>query len=134
MKRTIFRLTILSLLLFPFGCRPSASAVETGDVTIHLTRGESPVTGASVQLVIDGEGKGAFGDVDQEGNVTFSDVETGSYTVVILPASQAGDPTPGESSVITEIDVPEQFQSQSTSPLKAEVKTGTNSFEFDIQQ
>lgn len=129
------RLLLLGILVAVSGCGSSGPGTESGAVTIRLTHGGEPVTGVSVQLVVPGEDKGAFGDVDEQGSVSFREVATGEYTVVVVPAADPlPDPEQPPAPSPASIEVPGKFSDQMTSPLRANVTTGTNAFEFDLAE
>jgi hypothetical protein len=117
------------------GCGSSADETgPTGAVTIQVNYGGEPVAGASVQIVVPGTAKSAFADLDEVGSVSIPGVQTGTYTVSVMPpAPEAPDPEK-PSPPQTFPNIPQKFRTETTSPLKAEVKEGDNSFEFDLKE
>ena len=65
----------------------------------------------------------------------LEDVETGTYVVSVLPPppteAVAGEPPAAPQEYK---NIPLSFRSETTSPLKAEVKAGESEFKFDLAQ
>ncbi len=127
-----------SLLVFSLsGCgssggRPTVPAAE--QITAHVVYGDQPVGEGSVNLVMDGTGNSAFGDLDANGSVTLTNVPLGSYTVIVMPPAEK-DPDPeNPMPVKTYSNIPPKFRSQTSSPLKAEVTAETKTLEFNLKQ
>ena len=97
-----------------------SSSSEPGSVSGSVT----PVPGTSVKIV-DGDGKeveGAQVTIDDQGNVSITEVPEGSYTVVVTPPEGYGDPVerdvkvdPGKNTPFDRVDLEKQNGSVSGS-------------------
>ncbi len=132
---------IPGLLLLSFialsGCgSPPGADKKTGSVEITVTYGGEPLSNGAISLSIAKEGKGSSGNLDAEGKVTLSNIEIGNYTVTVglpSPETEAEQSAPKDESAYK--NIPKKFRSQSTTPLKAEVKKGEkNSYTFDLKE
>jgi hypothetical protein len=130
--------TITSLLVLSLsGCGSSGGSAEipaAEQITAYVVYGDQPVGEGSVNLVMDGTGNGAFGDLDAEGHVTLTNVPLGSYTVIVMPPAEK-DPDPENPvPVKTYNNIPPKFRSQTSSPLKADITAETKTLEFNLKQ
>lgn len=133
-RRVVPAGALLLSVCFLWGCGSGVDK-KVGSVRVVVTHDGEPVTEGSVQMVIAGEGKGAFGDLDATGAVSFENVETGNYTVAVYPpAPPEPDPEKPSPPAKEYTNIPERFRSEATSPLKAEVKEGANEFQFDLKE
>ena len=123
-------LVLLTCLLC--GCGSGEPEKVTGKVVIQVTSGGNAVTAGAVQLVAASEGRGAFGQLGEDGSVTLENVEAGRYTVTVIPPAPL-DPDPENPAPPVDYShIPDAVRDQTTSPLKAEVKEGDNSFTFEL--
>lgn len=125
-----------SLLLVLAGCGGSPDSGRImGAVEITVTFDGQPVTDGTVQMIVPGEGKAAGGDLDSEGKISLEEVEIGRYTVFVTPPSEPPPEADKKSLPPKAYDnIPKKFRSESTSPLNAEVKKGTNEFSFELKE
>lgn len=132
LRRKLLVGSFLLCLSLTVGC---SKGPESGSVTITVTSGGAPVTEGSVQMIIAKEGKAAGGELDSAGKASLSEVEVGSYVVYVTPPSEA-PPVAGQAPPVPKNydNIPAKYRSESTSPLKAEVKKGGNEFTFDLKE
>ena len=127
-------LQLAGAALLASGCGSGEPVKLTGTVTVKITSGGDTVTAGAVQLVAPGEGKGAFGQLNEQGVVQLENVETGDYTVTVVPPAPL-DPDPENPSPPADhSNIPAAVRDQTTSPLKATVSEGNNDFTFDLMQ
>jgi len=126
---------LLLAICFLIGCGSSIPEKTVGTVKIIVTFGDEPVTKGAIEMVVIGEGKGAFGDLDNTGTVLLTDVEVGNYTVSVVPPAEP-DPDPDKplAPVKEYANIPMKFRTEVTSPLKAAVVEGSNEFKFDLKE
>ena len=118
------------------GSSPGEDKV-TGSVTVTIKAGGAPVTGGFVNLANPATGEGGGGELNEAGVATIEQVTVGDYTVTVLPPQPDPVPVePGQEPPPNPDDgtIPQQYRSESTSPLKATVTEGDNSFEFDLEE
>lgn len=126
---------LLLAICFLIGCGSSTSDKTVGSVKVVVTFGDEPITEGAIEMVVVGEGKGAFGDLDSSGTVHLTDVEVGNYTVsVVPPAAPDPDPSKPLAPVKEYTNIPIKFRTETTSPLKATVVEGSNEFKFDLKE
>ncbi len=135
-SRMISGLLLLSVItLSGCGSTPGADR-KKGSVEITVTYAGEPLSNGAVSLSIAKEGKGCSGNLDAEGKVTLSNIEIGNYTVSIGLADSETDAekiVPKGKAAYK--NIPKKFRSQSTTPLKAEVKEGEKtSYTFDLKE
>lgn len=107
----------------------------TGSVEISVTFAGEPVPEGSVQLSIPEQGKATGGDLDVDGNLSLAEVEVGNYIVFIAPPPEAPPEADKPASAQEDYEnIPPKYRSESTSPLKAEVKEGENKFSFELKE
>ncbi len=129
------RFFLFSLLLgsssILVGCGGSSEEDKPrADITVTVTHDGAPVTEGELRLMMDGKGEGAMGVLDESGQVELSDVVLGSYTVTVTPPEGTPDnPAPQKDYP----EIPAQYRSLQNSPLKAEIKAGSNEFTFDLK-
>ena len=135
LKFGVLLLAVLLLAVLSFCGRSSTEPYESaGKVTVNVNYGGAPVTSGFVHMVIPGEGKSAYGELNEVGVVTFEKVRTGNYTVSVAPPAPA-DPDPEKPTIPQEApNIPKKFRSEATSSLKADVQEGENKFSFELKQ
>ncbi|MCA9113513.1 MAG: carboxypeptidase regulatory-like domain-containing protein [Planctomycetaceae bacterium] len=121
------------------GCGSSEPGADkvTGSVVITVTADGAPVTQGSVNLANPATGEGGGGSLDETGTVTIDRVAVGEYTVTILPPeADPVPPAPGQAPPPNPDDgtIPARYRSTDTSPLKAKVEEGENSFSFALEE
>jgi len=126
---------LLLAICFLIGCGSSSPEKTVGTVKVIVTFGDEPITNGAIEMVVVGEGKGAFGNLDSTGTVRLTDVEVGNYTVSVVPPT-APDPDPSKPLVPVKeyANIPSKFRTEATSPLKATVVEGSNEFKFDLKE
>lgn len=115
------------------GCPSGTSQRPSGKVTLEFLHDGKPVNEGSVQLMIEGSPDGAFGPVDSNGVVTFSNVPVGTYTVIIMPPAEDLPDPEKPSTPKNYANIPSKFRSATTSPLKVDVGTGDKKESFDLK-
>jgi len=115
----------------------------TGDVRGRVAFNGKPVADGYVTFENLGRGRSHAAQLEADGQFVILEVEAAEYAVVIEPPAPKG-PNEATSSV-AEIraarnappppdrkDIPMQFRSSQTSPLKRSVVAGDNEFDFDL--
>ena len=133
---TNFDMSALKLLgcclrLFLFvGCSNHAASVS-GNVTLD----GKPLTKGDISFYASGAAA-ASGQIDASGNYTLSTgtekgLQPGSYQVTIV-ANDIIEPTDKFASLIPKLITPAKYSNATTSGLTAEVKSGKNTFDFNL--
>lgn len=136
-KRNIIQrlyLTAAGMVLFSMimvGCGGADDLKKRGSVTITVTRNGSPVTEGEVRMMMIGKGEGAVGNLNESGQVELADVVLGNYSVAVAPPELATPDNPAPKKDYP--NLPKQYRDLNKSPLKAEVKAGSNEFTFDLK-
>lgn len=123
--------TLLCASALLTGCGGAAEeSKKRADITVTVTHAGTPVTGAELRLMMIGKGEGAMGILNESGQVTLSDVVLGDYAAVVTPPEGTPDnPAPKKEYP----NIPKQYRSLQDSPLKADVKAGSNEFIFELK-
>ena len=114
--------------LFISGC--GGGGADLGDVSGKVTLDGQPLAGALVEFQ-PAEGRGSIGVTDAQGSYRLSHTEDlqgavlGTHTVRITLADDDEDPQPGGGRI------PARYNS--LSELTAEVKSGSNELNYDLQ-
>ena len=128
----------MPILFVLAGCGTDGPPLITGRVKITVKYDGKPVTEGTVNMVVPNTAKGATGQLKKDGTLLLDDVEVGEYVVAVLPPELSVDelPDPDKPSppAKTYDNLPQKFRSLETSTLKAEVKEGENTFEFDLKE
>ena len=81
-------------------------------------------------------GEAGGGELDSNGIATIEKVVTGNYVVTVVPLNP--DPGPTRLGFTKKVkkqqNMPMKFRSIRTSSLSAQVKEGSNEFEFDLKE
>jgi hypothetical protein len=139
----------LSLLLAGCGGGSTLPEGETGTVSGKVTfQGGSVPEGCVVLFIRDKDGLLATGTVDGSGNYSLtmregSDIVVGNYRVSVSPPEVAAtmdqdeimrQQQAGTLAEATEVkEVPAEYRSQESTPLKFEVKAGPNTYDIDMK-
>lgn len=128
-----FHLTVgfMLLTLIMVGCGGAGNEKKRGSVTITVTHNGSPVTEGEVRMMMAGKGEAAMGNLNESGQVELSDVVLGNYAVTVAPPELATPDNPAPKKDYP--NLPKQYRDLNKSPLKAEVKAGSNEFTFDLK-
>ena len=125
-----------SFVLVGCGQEPG-SGKPRGTITISITYGDEPVTEGTVSLEDPVTAEGGGGELNDKGTATIQGVVLGDYTVTVVPPDpdpippEPGQPAPKMKNFL---NIPQKFRIAKTSPLKAEVKEGTNEFQFELKE
>jgi hypothetical protein len=97
-----------------------------------------PVTEGSVTFTNPTEGGTAGADIKPDGTyVVQGDVAVGEYLVMITPPIHMVDTDPGKSPPAPEEkpapNIPPKYRGPASTPLRAPVKAGPNTFDFDMK-
>lgn len=122
---------ILFFSLTMIGCGGAEDTKKRGYVTITVTHNGSPVTEGEVRMMISGKGEAAVGRLNESGLVELEDVVLGNYSVAVAPPELATPDNPAPEKEYP--NLPQKYRDISKSPLKAEVKAGSNEFTFDLK-
>lgn len=122
---------LLFLCLVMVGCGGAENVKKRASVTIKITHDGSPVTEGEVRMMMTGKGEAAMGNLNESGQVELTDVVLGNYSVAVAPPELATPDNPAPKKDYP--NLPKQYRDLSKSPLKAEVKAGSNEFTFDLK-
>lgn len=130
MIRTLGGLCVL-ILCCTLGCGGSTSSVS-GRVTLD----GRPLTKGTITFSPTGNAPAAIGQISSSGTYrlfvgTSSSVPPGQYQVTIV-ATELVEPTATDPSPLPTPLTPEKYNNPATSGLSAEVKAGSNSFDFKL--
>lgn len=122
-------LSIGTILLSAVGCSSGNGATEpvSGKVTF---KDGSPVAGGTIVFADVAENSSSIGYIQQDGTYTlgtFAETDgapTGKYKVTVT-----GDSEYGKKSAVNA-----RFGQQSSTPLEAEVKEGSNTLNFEVER
>ncbi|WP_417385076.1 hypothetical protein [Gimesia sp.] len=130
-KRSLLFLLLCSGSVSLAGCGGgSEEQKQRADITVTVTHAGAPVTEAELRLMMDGQGEGAMGALNEAGQTELSDVVLGSYTVTVTPPEGTPDnPAPKKDYP----NIPQKYRSMKDTPLKADVKAGSNELTFDLK-
>jgi hypothetical protein len=122
---------VVGLLLLA-GCGSSAATVS-GKVTLD----GKPLTKGSIAFYGGGAAALATGSIDSSGNYTLltgteRGLTPGSYQVTIV-ANDIIEPTNELTPLMPKLITPAKYSNATTSGLTAEVKAGSNTYNFDLQ-
>jgi hypothetical protein len=95
----------------------------TVQVTGEITFEGSPVTAGQVTFIAE-DGAAASADLDSAGKFTIETLPIGQYTVAVTPPPLTEADDPSKVTAPTADNIPEAYQMEGTSDLKAEVKDG----------
>ncbi len=129
----IRNLFLACLLLFAFvGCGGTQ-----GRVSGHVTLDGQPLTKGDISFAPAGEGVAATGQINSRGNYslmvgTSADIPPGSYRVTVVAVEPVA-PTPENPEPLPNLLTPKKYGNAATSDLTAEVKVGSNTFNFDLK-
>ncbi|WP_298868094.1 hypothetical protein [uncultured Gimesia sp.] len=122
---------LMFLCLIMVGCGGVENVKQRGSVTLTITHNGAPVTEGEVRMMITGKGEAAIGNLNESGQVELTDVVLGKYVVTVAPPELATPDNPAPKKDYP--NLPSQYRDLSKSPLKAEVKAGSNEFTFDLK-
>lgn len=126
----LLAISALGLVVAP-GC---GSRVPSGAVSGKVMLGAEPLTQADVVLCRDDGATIAKAAVASSGEFRFSEpVPVGAYKVQIESTLPIEPPVAGEAREAPKPRYPAKYQSCFTSGLTAEVKTGDNTFTFELK-
>jgi hypothetical protein len=126
-------LLIAGLLLFAVaGCGGSQGRVS-GQVTLD----GQPLTKGDISFSPVADGVVASGQIDSGGNYslkvgTSAAIPPGSYRVTVVAVEPVA-PTPEHPEPLPTLLTPKKYNNPATSELSAEVKAGSNTFNFDLK-
>ena len=129
------------LLQSTSGCSSEREAEhpQTAPVTGSVTYQGNPVLDGLVTFHPQGTGNPALGNVDENGNFELTTYEKGDgavlgehvVTVQVMPAAAV----PGmEAETGGGISIPKKYNRPETSPLKVQIKAGTNEFQLKVDE
>ncbi len=116
------------------GCGGGGTPV--GSVSGTVTSQGQPVTEAQVSFRSSETGKGNIATLDSSGEFALPEaLEVGTYTVSVTPpAPPAPDMDAGPQPPPKQYDnIPREYRSELSSPLKAVVEEGENQFPFELE-
>ena len=125
----IVRLAVCFSICSILGCGGNPNL---GKVTGTITLDGQPLADATIVFTPDSGGSTSFGKSDSSGyyKMVFSDTEDGAWIGASKVSIRTGDVLPDNSGVIPE-KVPNVYNTRST--LTAEVKTGSNTFDWKLE-
>lgn len=131
MRYSLFTLSVCSLVMS--GCGSSEVLPETAPVSGTATINGQPLKSGTVTFHPDGEGNPGFAEIKEDGTfeVTTYELKDGAVlgmhkvTVEVFDTNPGGPP-PLPGSEQEESTVPKKYASPETTPLRFEVKPGSN--------
>lgn len=126
-------LLIAALLLFGLaGCGGSQGRVS-GQVSVD----GKPLTKGDISFSPTGDGVAATGQINASGNYsllvgTSADIPPGSYRVTVVAVEPIA-PTAEHLEPLPTLLTPKKYSNAATTDLTAEVKAGSNTFNFDLK-
>lgn len=139
MVRSVFCLLALATLAISVGCSGAAGTSPTAPVTGVVTYKGAPVANASVTFT-PASGRPANGVTDASGKYTLSTFGNqdgavlGTHKVTITSAAES-PPMPGTpeaASYVPPATFPAKYGDATLSGFTADVKSGSNTFNFDM--
>lgn len=141
-ESTNIRLAMFSGVLLLFAVVGCDGGPKMGTVKGVLKYNGEPISKGSVQFYPVAAGSMAAGALASDGSFELSTktpgdgAVVGDYVVVVTPPSDVNtlekELKPGQPHLVKFEDIPVIFRERQTSPLKAVVELGDNSFEFDL--
>jgi hypothetical protein len=126
---------LLATLVCLAGCQGGSDRPPRGNVAGQVTFAGKPVTEGQVNFYSSQTGFAAAAPIGPEGKYEIpGGIEAGAYQVYISPPPSdvpAGAPVTAPPKEYP--DIPQKYRSDATSGLTAEVETGDNTFNFDMQ-
>jgi len=119
------------------GAAAGCSGPRTGDVKGKVSCEGKAVTEGLVTLLNPKDGGSYEAQINSDGTYAIKNrVVVGEYLVVITPPMIIVDTDPGKSPPAPvekpAPNIPQKYRQQGSTTLKAEVKEGNNTFEFDM--
>lgn len=138
--RDLYSLSLTALLLATgtIGCG-TASQGPQAQITGKLTFGDQPVPEGTIQFS-GTNGRGAAAEIKPDGTykvVHIDPLPPGDYTAVVVPPTVLDSSNPNSSPIQKPKDVPqipESVRNPKTTPLKATLKEGANTINFDLKE
>jgi hypothetical protein len=127
--------TLAALALTPVGCGKAGMASVSGTVTYQ---GKPVPKGVITFVATDPEGRNATGQLDQNGKYKLQTEDpgdgalVGNYDVTIYAHDEVILDYKPKVPVEPKILSPTKYESPKTSGLKKQVKSGTNTFDFEL--
>ncbi len=128
-------MTLLNVCLL-VGCGSGVEPKVMGTVSGKVTLGDKALTIGRVAFVSSTVGASSFGDLKEGGTYTLGGpIPVGEYRVFITPPDLGDTPAGLESEQPQDElkDVPEKYLDEATTDLKATVKEGENTCDFDLK-
>ena len=117
------------------GCG-SGDGKPSGSVSGRITFQGQPVTSGVVNLMSQKLGAGASAPLGDDGKYRLADsLELGDYKVMVTPPPpppprpEDGPPKPPPAAA----NIPKKYRTEATTDLSATVKSGSNTFDFDLK-
>lgn len=132
MNRALLVSCAATLLISLSGCSGAGGTVA-GRVTVD----GQPLTKGNISFAPEKEGPAAIGTIDGSGNYnlqvgTINSIPPGKYKVTVV-AVEPIPPIPGQPEAPPKLLTPPKYNNPTTSDLTAEVKPGSNKFDFDLK-
>ena len=123
----------LGMTTILLGCSGETSTKSTGSVSGTVKLADKPPTAAVIKFTATKSGNAATAKLDAEGKYSIDEMLVDTYAVTIAPP----DPTPGEPGkpnpgTSNPDEIPKKYREAATSGFTAEVKSGSNKFDFTM--
>ncbi|MEQ9408952.1 MAG: hypothetical protein RIK87_14540 [Fuerstiella sp.] len=131
---------LLAVSLILTGCGDNEDLPETAPVSGKVTLNGQPLTNGTVTFHPEGPGNPGYGEIKEDGafDLTTYELRDGAVlglhkvTVEVFDADPEGPPPlPGSEDELS--TVPKKYSSPETSPLRFEVKQGTNTAPLPLE-
>jgi hypothetical protein len=130
---------VLSLAFLAMGLAGCSRGPAVGDVSGKVTFGGKPVTEGTVTFINPTTGYVAAAGLQEDGSYAIATPEgglvVGDYVVMVNPliyVDRSNPRTPPSPVEKRAPNIPEKYRNQGRTPLRASVKIGPNTFNFDM--
>lgn len=121
-----------ALCLVANGC--GSSGPETGRVQGQVQLKGQPLSSGVVSFYAPASGSAATTDVSSDGTFELSTpLPTGAYRVSFLPPPPPETGDPSAKAPPPSVEIPQEYQTESTTPVEVTVESGVNKFSLAIE-
>jgi hypothetical protein len=138
-RRLLPKLFVLSVGLLAMGLSGCSRGPAVGEVSGKVTFEQKPVTEGRITFLNPATGHAAEAGLDRDGSYVIVTPEgglvVGDYIVMVNPLiylDRSNPRTPPSPVEKPARNIPEKYRNQGRTPLRATVKPGPNTFDFDL--